>query len=609
MTVRLRAPAGARPARDPRRRAAADAARLRRRAPLLRRPAAGRRDRPPAAALRLHRRGRARARVAARARALRPTRRRCRARSRFRSGRSSRSRRSPCSGRRPTPRRRTCCSTSCSRSPCSSSSSRARRSPPGCRARSAITAVALAAVFALVGLVEEATQRLIFYTPVGPDRERVLQLLPRHVALPRPEPLRPPARARDRDRADGDVVPQDRDRCSRRSSTVFLFAGLFFSYSQSSLVALFAVAVFISVVAGDRAVRLVAAVTAVVVLAGGGAFVADKVAGASTQRVTSDRSRRIDLTVKVIRAPPARRRRPRLAAEGEPGRLEERRPAEPLRLAHDAADRRSPSSASSASLLYAALLARRREGAPARRSGSTTRSGSRSPRCSPPCSCTRCSTAASSRIPSPGSCSGSPRASSSRGPSRRRRRRVSGSRIDRRAAFGVLGVLGALVALNVPALGSDPWPFRRLRSRATACSGPSSAPPTAAGTSASSAPRPSSPACSSPRSPSLGWRAQAWRPWVLVAACVGGDRAHRRARDAAPGRPARRLRAVVPRERLDLPDRARRRSSSATGTPRTGTTTRAPASSASTAATARVPPPAEHPQVALRTSPTSPAPP
>ena len=64
--------------------------------------------------------------------------------------------------------------------------------------------------------------------------------------------------------------------------------------------ALFAVAVFISVVAGDRLVRIVAAATAVLVLAGGGAFVADKVAGASTQRVTSDRSRRIDLTAKVF---------------------------------------------------------------------------------------------------------------------------------------------------------------------------------------------------------------------------------------------------------------------------------------------------------------------
>jgi hypothetical protein len=32
-------------------------------------------------------------------------------------------------------------------------------------------------------------------------------------------------------------------------------------------------------------------------------------------------------------------------------------------------------------------------------------------------------------------------------------------RVDRRAAFAILGVLGALVAVNVPGLGSDPWPF------------------------------------------------------------------------------------------------------------------------------------------------------
>jgi len=70
----------------------------------------------------------------------------------------------------------------------------------------------------------------------------------------------------------------------------FLFAGLFFSYSQSSLVALFAVAVFISVVAGDRAVRIAAAATAVLVLAGGGAFVADKVAGASTQTTGEEKT-------------------------------------------------------------------------------------------------------------------------------------------------------------------------------------------------------------------------------------------------------------------------------------------------------------------------------
>jgi hypothetical protein len=32
--------------------------------------------------------------------------------------------------------------------------------------------------------------------------------------------------------------------------------------------------------------------------------------------------------------------------------------------------------------------------------------------------------------------------------------------VHRRSAFALLGVLGALVALNVPLLGSDPWPFR-----------------------------------------------------------------------------------------------------------------------------------------------------
>ena len=37
---------------------------------------------------------------------------------------------------------------------------------------------------------------------------------------------------------------------------------------------------------------------------------------------------------------------------------------------------------------------------------------------------------------------------------------MSGDRIDRRSAFGVLGVLGLLAMVSVPLLGSDPWPFR-----------------------------------------------------------------------------------------------------------------------------------------------------
>jgi len=167
----------------------------------------------------------------------------------------------------------------------------------------AIAAVALAGVFAAIGLVEEATERLIFYTPsvqIGNTYSSFFRttslfrdpsLYGRHLVLGIAIVL---------------TVAWYRKLGLALASVVvaFLFAGLFFSYSQSSLVALFAVAVFISVVAGDKVVRLVAAGTAVLVLAGGGAFVADKVAGASTQRVTSDRSRRIDLTAKVFREHP-----------------------------------------------------------------------------------------------------------------------------------------------------------------------------------------------------------------------------------------------------------------------------------------------------------------
>ena len=165
------------------------------------------------------------------------------------------------------------------------------------------TAVALAAIFSLVGVIEEATQRLIFYTPsvqIGNAYSNFFRvtslfrdpsLYGRQIVLAMAIVLTA-------------MWYRKIGMLLAAIVTAFLFAGLVFSYSQSSLVALFAVAVMISVVAGDRAVRLVAAVTAVVVLAGGGAFVADKVAGASTQRVTSDRSRRVELTVKVIKKHP-----------------------------------------------------------------------------------------------------------------------------------------------------------------------------------------------------------------------------------------------------------------------------------------------------------------
>jgi putative inorganic carbon (HCO3(-)) transporter len=162
-----------------------------------------------------------------------------------------------------------------------------------------ISAVAIAVLFAAVGLVEQATHRVIFYSPaveVGNAYSSFFRvtslfrdpsLYGRHLVLGIAIVLTA-------------VWYRKIGLLLGAGVIAFLFAGLFYSYSQSSLVALFCVAAFIAVVAGDRTVRIVAAVTAVLVIAGGGAFVADKVAGASTQRVTSDRSRRIDLTAQVF---------------------------------------------------------------------------------------------------------------------------------------------------------------------------------------------------------------------------------------------------------------------------------------------------------------------
>ena len=166
-----------------------------------------------------------------------------------------------------------------------------------------IAAVVLAALFTAVGLVEEATHHLLFYTSsvqIGNAYSSFFRV----TSLFRD----PSLYGRQLVLALAIVLTAAWYRkvgmVLASALVAFLFAGVFFSYSQSSLVALFGVAVFISVIAGDRVVRLAAAITAVIVLAGGAAYVADKVAGTSTQRVTSDRSRRISLTAKVFEQHP-----------------------------------------------------------------------------------------------------------------------------------------------------------------------------------------------------------------------------------------------------------------------------------------------------------------
>ncbi len=97
---------------------------------------------------------------------------------------------------------------------------------------------------------------------------------------------------------------------------------------------------------------------------------------------------------------------------------------------------------------------------------------------------------------------------------------MSGSRIDRRSAFGVLGVLGVLVAVNVPSLGADPWPFRTSAVVARGVLAPLvraadghwdlgvvRTPAVVAGLLVAAL-------------AIAGWRTESWRAGVLVAACI-----------------------------------------------------------------------------------------
>jgi hypothetical protein len=167
----------------------------------------------------------------------------------------------------------------------------------------AITAVALASVFAAVGIVEEATHRLIFYTP-SVEIGNAYSSFFRVTSLFRD----PSLYGRQLVLAMAIVLTAVWYRkigiVLASALIAFLFVGLAFSYSQSSLVALGAVALFITAVAGDRVVRIAVAIAVVLVLVGGGAFVADKTATASTARVTSDRSRRVSLTAQVFKQHP-----------------------------------------------------------------------------------------------------------------------------------------------------------------------------------------------------------------------------------------------------------------------------------------------------------------
>jgi O-antigen ligase len=164
-------------------------------------------------------------------------------------------------------------------------------------------AIGLASLFAAIGLWQEATKDLFFYSPQLEVANayspffRVTSLFTdpslygRHLVLGFAVLL----------------VLLWADRINPYLAAAIgtlLFAGLYFSYSQTSMAALFAVAFVVTLVAGDRIARRgVVAASAVVVLAAAGFLLADA-KDQSIADVTSGRWTRVERTADVVREAP-----------------------------------------------------------------------------------------------------------------------------------------------------------------------------------------------------------------------------------------------------------------------------------------------------------------
>jgi putative inorganic carbon (hco3(-)) transporter len=84
----------------------------------------------------------------------------------------------------------------------------------------------------------------------------------------------------------------------------FLFWGLFYSYSQSSFVALFVVTFAVALLGIGRRLRIVLLLCALVATLAAGAVAAESINGRSARDVTSGRSRLVDVTVDAFEARP-----------------------------------------------------------------------------------------------------------------------------------------------------------------------------------------------------------------------------------------------------------------------------------------------------------------
>jgi hypothetical protein len=176
--------------------------------------------------------------------------------------------------------------------------------PPWAPRALAGTAIGLACVFAAVGLWQAATHKLFFYAPnlaasnANTDYFRVTSLFGdpslygRHVVLGIGVALTLLATRRWRTWPLIGVL-------------ALMWAGLLFSYSQSSMIGLLVITLALAVATGDRRVRRAVALLAAAAVVAAAAYVAVQVAdGRSLNRITSDRTERVEDAVRVIEKHP-----------------------------------------------------------------------------------------------------------------------------------------------------------------------------------------------------------------------------------------------------------------------------------------------------------------
>ena len=163
----------------------------------------------------------------------------------------------------------------------------------------AVAAVGMAALFAAIGIWQAATHKLLFFAPsveIANTYSPIFRvtslfrdpsLYGRHVIL-------------------GIVVVLVALWLGRVGARLalpaitLLWAGLYVSYSQSSLAALFAAALLIAALSGSRRIRKIVALATAAIFLLGAVIVADNVRDESVRRATNDRSRRVELAARVF---------------------------------------------------------------------------------------------------------------------------------------------------------------------------------------------------------------------------------------------------------------------------------------------------------------------